>query len=107
MSRRKYQEKYRSLRKYFPLFYWCKCYNCNTEFRREWGWKAITPPFSNMLGTTRFLCRGCAPTFEKASEYFLNFEWHKKVLPLPPAPPCNLPYMPYIHPSMGDDLIED
>lgn len=73
----------------FPLFFWRECCICHKEFRREKMWETVTEPFFNRVGTTKHLCKKCAPTKDRAHEIFRNREWippQPKHLPPPPPP---------------------
>ena len=74
MRRKRKPKKYRAFR-VFPLFIWHVCDSCGNEFKREWGWKAITEPYYNGIGRERFLCRSCASTRIEAQKYFVNKKW--------------------------------
>jgi len=83
--KRKYIDKYSSFRRHISWFFWEKCDKCHMEFRRENGFKAITPPYYGFISTERYLCESCAPSFEIANDYFLNERW------IPKRPKCRPP----------------
>ena len=53
----------------WPVFIWRPCSNCGNEFRREWGWRALTDPYYGGQGVWRYLCRECAPNRSVASDF--------------------------------------
>ena len=69
--------RYNALYRCWPMLFWRRCCGCKKEFRREWGWRAITPPYGGTMGTERFLCQRCAPTREKADEFFILLKWRR------------------------------
>lgn len=73
--KRQYKEKFKTLRQFFPIFFWYECSSCGNEFRREWGWQALTGPWHGGHGTWRHLCRDCAPNFDTANNFFLKNLW--------------------------------
>lgn len=86
--KRKAIKKYSDLYRSWTFLIWHKCEKCNQEFRREWGWRALTGPFFNGSGIWRYLCFECAPKREIADEYFLNQRWMpSKPKGIPPHPP--------------------
>lgn len=80
-------EKYPYLYKCFPLFTWKKCCNCNKDFYREWGWRAIAGPYRGGMGRNYYLCKTCAPIKATANKFFLNHKQIKGRPPKPTAPP--------------------
>ena len=91
--KRNHKQKYSHLYKCYPLFFWKKCCDCNMEFRRERGWRALTGPFYGGSGLWRYLCNSCGPDLESANDYFLNDKWLPRTPPprsghsFPPKPP--------------------
>lgn len=88
--KRNHKERYLYLYKYFPLFIWNKCGNCEEDFRREWGWWAIVGPYHGGMGRRYYLCKTCAPTKAIANEFFLNHRYIKGRPPRPTSPPPRL-----------------
>lgn len=86
--KRKYVAKFKRLMFTFPLFCWYKCNKCDQEFRRERGWRALDRP-RNLIFSSYYLCKSCAPTREIANKYFLSEQHLKKNSrgPVTPAPP--------------------
>lgn len=84
--KRKYIAKFKRLYQIFPLFFWYKCNKCDQEFRRERGWRALDVPQHNLVFSSYYLCKSCAPTREIAHKYFLSGE-HKKLTKLKNWPP--------------------
>lgn len=84
--KRKHIIKYQYLYRHFSLFFWTKCCGCDKDFRREWGWYAVSGPYCNGMDRKYYLCKTCAPTKSIAADFFLN---HKclKVRPPRPTPP--------------------
>lgn len=83
--KRKHIKKFKRLFLIFPLFFWYRCNNCEQDFRREWGWRALDKPV-NLVFSSYYLCKSCAPTREIANKYFLSGE-HKKLEKLKNWPP--------------------
>lgn len=83
MKRNPEPERQKGLSRTFPLFFWVSCHKCDMEFRREWGWRAVTGPYTGpyQLGVTKHLCSDCAPDFETANDYFLNKSGKKRLPP--------------------------
>lgn len=75
MKRNPEPEPFENLKKIYPILCWTLCSKCGLEFKREWGWSAVTEPYIFSHGTTRHLCKDCAPDLETANQYFLNKEW--------------------------------
>ena len=85
--KREHIKKYEDLWRTFPLVFWRKCCSCGKDFRCEWGWRAITAPYMNGVGCTRYLCIKCAPTREDADDFFLNLRFIDERPPPSPKPP--------------------
>lgn len=73
--KREHKKHYDPLWRCYPLFFWKECCMCGKDFRREWGWRALTGPYCWGQGVVRYLCSSCAPTKEKAAEIFLKDKW--------------------------------
>ena len=75
--------KYECLYRHFSIFFWQKCDICGRDFRRERGWRAIVFPWGGGVGRDKYLCHDCAPTFEAANDYFLNYCPRRLLYPPP------------------------
>jgi len=49
-------------RRIWTVFRWLRCVACQLQFRREWGWRAVTGPFYGGIGFVQHVCATCAPT---------------------------------------------
>jgi len=87
--KRQHKEHYEHLDRHFSSIFWRYCCMCDKDFRREWGWRALTGPWGNGAGVVRFLCGTCAPTRADADKIFLKRLWLGKrpKHPTPPPPP--------------------
>jgi hypothetical protein len=53
--------------KIWSLFLWNKCFLCEEEFRREWGWR-YDYPVSGRASKPYYVCWGCCPTIEEVAQ---------------------------------------
>jgi len=56
----------------FPIFTWCKCEMCDTEFILEKGWMLTTGPFYGGVGVTKYICKECANTESEAVKFIYD-----------------------------------
>lgn len=90
IMKREHIKKFTMLYKFYPIFFWYQCSICKNDFRRENGWKALDVPIRNSKYTEYHLCNSCAPTRERADEYFLSGKHLKEFRKKRPTPPPGL-----------------
>lgn len=83
---REWQAKTTVMFSSYPLFFWKPCCNCNKEFRRERGFRALVGPYHNGAGQWKYVCATCAPTKNVADEIFVKSPWQGKRPSASPAP---------------------
>lgn len=72
------------VRRFFPLFFYYECDNCQYEFKREWGWLAWR--YLGLYGPyKKIICKECAKTKEEALALVSNRP--DKPKGFPPSPP--------------------
>lgn len=78
-----------TVQKVWTWFKWNQCQSCKKEFRRESGYSSyVAPPRNNRIDT-RYLCKTCGASFEKADKMFEKMRTDfrsSRVMP-PPSPP--------------------
>lgn len=78
-----------AIRSSFPLL-WKNCIVCDHDFCLEKGWcfKRLVSIKGTLFHVKRFVCRGCAPTREKAisfsERYLEDIKQRHNVTPSPP-----------------------
>lgn len=88
--KRKHKEKYHSLYRCNPWFFWKKCCQCGDDFRRERGYRAMEGPYYAGVGNWVYLCQSCGPSIDDAHQYFLKEKWKRHIIDTtPPTPPVN------------------
>ena len=68
---------------HYSIFSWEQCAACKKDFRREWGWRFLGPPYIGGAGHWYYLCKACAPSKDKARELIIG----RVYMPKRPAPP--------------------
>lgn len=56
------------VRSLWPWFFWYPCVKCKKEFRREWGWDVLCPPFGKGVERIKHVCGSCASNPFKAKD---------------------------------------
>jgi hypothetical protein len=72
---------------HYSLFSWELCSACHKEFRREWGWRFLGPPYIGGAGIDYYLCKVCAPSKDAAVDLVLQRIYIAARPTPPPMPP--------------------
>ena len=86
--KRQRQKKYEhGIYRTFSMFGWVVCEQCEVEFCRESGWRALTGPFFNGQGHWKYVCGKCVPTRKEAHRFFCNYVMPPRKRPIIAPPP--------------------